>query len=1231
MNKNSKNISGTGSKNLPAHTVRKTLVMLWLTCMIIQGRAQDNANITVKDVVMGQAEVSATTSITLGNGFSAVKGSNFRAYITASAPAVTTISTPTPAIPGASTPAAATGTMNYIKTISFLEAQTSTPSGAYKHLAEIQYFDGLGRPLQQVSVKSSPAGMDVIQPFVYDAFGREAKKLLPYLDNGTDGAYRAGITDADVSKVNNYYNGIKTDDVAYTQISFDNSPLNRVTAQRGPGKDWASKSSTISYMTNEAKGGWKVTDDFSYEAITYAAGTLYVTETTDEQDNKTREYKDKQGQVVRKEAFLGTEALSTSYIYDDFGLLRCVVPPKASGTGDTELCYYYRYDERHRMVEKRIPGGGTTLMVYDQRDRLRFSQNALQAPDQWSFIKYDELNRPVITGVITYSGGASALKTAMEATVPMCEVFNNSTSNYGYTSSSYPVSGCTVHTVTFYDNYAFISALGQTRLNIDQYENIYNIVSGYDVDPKTRVTGTMTLVLAPVGGGYALPRQALYSATYYDKYGHVLRAISDNILNGVDVVSNNYETFTYRLLNSKQQHIAGSENIRLEKAFEYDHAGRLLATRQKINDQPEITTNAMRYNELGELSTKYLHSEQTSGTRTFKQKLDYAYNIRGWLTSINDPSLASDNDLFGMKLFYQNVTGMGGLSATPQYSGNIAGMIWNIKNDKTRGYAFSYDGLNRMLKAGYKDGTGLDQNTGYYDEEITGYDKNGNIGGLKRRFANSEVDNLIYTYKSSDKSNQLLRVADSGIENANVDDYPASSNDYAYDANGNMILDGAKNLSIDYNPVLNLPVKVYENQNKLYYYYTATGSKVVKNGSTNTLYIGNIVYEGTKLAYILTDEGRLVATGEGTSRTFVNEYTLKDHLGNSRVTFTGANIGNNIDIVQTNSYYPFGLSMIQNNTNTSSSYSKNKYLYNGKELQDDEFGSVKLDWLDYGARFYDPQIGRWHSVDPACEVNRRWSPYRYAYDNPLRFIDPDGMLENDDIVYFDKQGEEVGRVESNTQFETWVEVDPNTSGAQNVVPLKGSYTQVEMPNVIQNRVDEKGNIENVTTPAFQQNDYQIAASTFLTNQELNSGNMVVADRGGNIIPQSNLNSVSDISPTMVKAWSMQESHCGVGGAILQVNNNGDYTPDKAALGITKGATFSPNQEINLAIRYAIGKGFSVTGVNYSDGGKTVTRTYSWQGWDKALQNYNGGGVPNYAGKITKMINESIAPKPSNYK
>ncbi|HMM04302.1 RHS repeat-associated core domain-containing protein [Dysgonomonas sp.] len=133
-------------------------------------------------------------------------------------------------------------------------------------------------------------------------------------------------------------------------------------------------------------------------------------------------------------------------------------------------------------------------------------------------------------------------------------------------------------------------------------------------------------------------------------------------------------------------------------------------------------------------------------------------------------------------------------------------------------------------------------------------------------------------------------------------------------------------------------------------------------------YTGNIIYENNALKRILVDGGYY----EGG----VYYYYLTDHLGNNRVVANASGT-----VTQINNYYPFGMHFAPGmNAGTQ------PYMYNGKEL-DMMHG---LNMYDYSARYYESALGRFTSVDPLAEKYYSWSPYAYCYNNPLRFIDPDG-------------------------------------------------------------------------------------------------------------------------------------------------------------------------------------------------------------------------------------------------
>ena len=979
-------------------------------------RAQTNPNITeLEREIIGDLTVEAKQQVILKPGFHTTDGIHFHAYIGSENSAVNIPLDPTSS-PNIQT-VTPTGIWNYIHayTPQIAFPNTLPPSyTSYDVNEEITYFDGLGREVQNISVMGSPDQKDVIKITSYDAAGRKDKDYISYESTQQSGQFDVNAIANQQSFINTMFPAFMGNSNApygFNQTVYEPSPLNRMLKQVAPGYDWrngSGKEICFSYKTNtNVVSSWKYdppNDD--YPVITYDANKLYLTETMDEDQHIKREYKDLQGKVVLTETVCGTDVLHTLYVYDDFDQLCAVVPPKATTPDDYNLSYQYRYDNRKRMKMKKLPGADWVYMVYDKRDRLVLVQDGKmrnEDPKKWLLTCYDIFNRPVMTGIYVHTDtlNREEMNNFYNSAV-YTNINENITTNYnvnhGYTHYVLTALGGTLNllTVNYYDKYTIFPPEYIFDTNND------GLVASTEVmgNVKGMLTGIKARVLTPETD----MRDWMLEVNYYDSKYRTVQTVGDNAdEDGKDVITSQY-SFTGRLLKQKTKHTAFDHTIEYTEVFGYDYAGRLLYNVMQIPGQVDVRLVTNTYDALGNLKTKKIHSEKTGSTfGTCLQKTDYLYNIRGWLTQINDLSnLSSENDLFAMELLYSQPQPIGG--NIPFYNGNISTMRW-INNRSTDAYAydFTYDGVNRLSDALFakRSSGGYFVHDNSFDEKNITYDANGNILTLNRWVNNAQkIDQLNYNYLSN--GNQVSYITDAMGDVPGVIDYTGNTSttqNYHYDLNGNMTSDVHKSIDSIYYNYLNKPELIdFGSNNKIQNVYDATGVKLAKKVMTGNAildgslrYLGNFVYDRNGvLQYILTSEGRLVPTGN----TYRFEYFMKDHLGNTRVAYTAAAPGLP-QVMEYQHYYPFGM-QLEALGYTSGNDLKNNYLYNGKELQED----YNLNWYDYGARMYDPLIGRWSTVDPKAESYYSWSPYHYVANNPLKFIDPTGM----DWYEFDQNG-----------------------------------------------------------------------------------------------------------------------------------------------------------------------------------------------------------------------------------
>ena len=831
----------------------------------------------------------------------------------------------------------------------------------------VNHLDGLGRTIQMVNVGASPQGGDLISFVTYDCMGRsDSVSYLPYVRT-TSGIGRDATPVSSQhtfyaqkfgSNAANYAKNLKRYDRGLGLVEVANTPGEAHNLTSGYYTRYTYRLNT----TADAIKRYVVLTNGSLQSQgVYEADQLTVYRTLNAQDGNSSqqqenlEYTDALGRTIASEVRVSDQDRRiTYYVYDDLNRLRYILPPMADtydcSTPKTaqqlgDYCYYSEYDERGNIIKSQNPGAEYSLAIYDRRGRLAMSQSGKQRiNNEWSFTKYDVFDRPVLSGIIT-GGTYESHKAALDAATVFYE--ERGTTVHGYTNQSYPSvpNANSYLTVTYYDDYDWLAAndphafstadaLGQTHTT-----DVVGLTTGV----KNKVLGIST-------------DQWLTTVTYYDQKYQTIQAISDLYPSGTEITSNTHD-FLGNVTQTKVKQSVGGSTYEYNKWFNYDNFGRLLSIQQQITGDAtngKVTLVSYTYDNLGNVASKSIHNGAETET--------YTYDLNGRVIASTSPS-------FSYTLDYEQSDLPG---ATPRLDGQITALRWGAGQTPNRAYAYTYDPVGQLSAAAYKTATnGTWSASNAYAEKNLTYDRHGNIKTLQRTDANGsilhELSDMTYT------GNKLQSLKLNG----------GSSVNYAYDQNGNITSDGRRGVTINYN-ILNFPEQIIADNQQVSYIYSAAGEKLATNANGSLTYYRSVMVYGNdnKLLYILTTEGTVTRTEGSAGTSYTYNYFKKDQIGSTRAVLSA--VGNTLQNVQSTDYYPFGLAYSTNNLN------KNKYLFSGKELQDASIGGTILGLYDFGARQYDPVIGRWMTQDRFASKYAQISPYTYCANNPILFTDPTG-------------------------------------------------------------------------------------------------------------------------------------------------------------------------------------------------------------------------------------------------
>jgi Domain of unknown function (DUF6443) len=956
---------------------------------------------------------------------------------------------------------------SFIKETNFRAAVDQNSENFSASSSSAQYFDGLGRSTQTIDYQANGAGdKHVATSFIdYDNFGREAKSFIPFhYTGGSDvetapNSYEGDnfpfsqVTEFDNSPLNRpkkiYGPGQKwRDDSKFTEIKY-------LVADNGAVQKYSLNPNGNGGIVNGAWGEYQISK------------TVYTSENGNEtieyKDNDGR-------LIEKAVQDGTNSYISTAYVYDDFDRLKYTIQPKLFEAGinftDTDdFIFGYKFDARGRTIEKKLPSAETEYLVYDKYDRLVMSQNGLQRhylpnlqvgtteSPKWQFYKYDGLDRMVYSGVFNSGSTRETMQSDANLWAGGRSESKNNANPFYTLNSSFPqiANEADVKSVSFFDDYNYWLPNGMAFDNANKYHENYTTNLGLSTGSLARKNNDNSW---------------LAIAVYFDNKSRVIQAFSQNVFNKINKTDIGYN-FAGEPLNIRtvRNYLASSSSIELVQN-NFDHIGRLKNTIYSIDG---ITKSNVDYafDQVGRLASKNImplnesiQSGNWNNASTWRgnqiplingfarinknqtvtipsnttanvanilnegniiinapngilnlnggkfQKIDFAYNLRGYLRGINldgsgnIPNSFVDNDLFAYKLDYETES---------QYDGKIGKQSWrrptNITSPNTtdlRTYSFNYDASNRLKSAAYQN----NGNTENFSLNNVNYDKNSNITKLEK-YGNvtgnfgSFMDNLSFNYSG----NKAINVTDEASGNNTVDFTQVGTGARTYYQDGSLMSDQNKGIDgIIYDPFTLQASQINMTGNRKVIMDLSSDGEVLERKfttGTNTdelwQYDGGMVFKGVgtnpteTLPYsIAIPEGRLVyqapPSGAGGLGLWEQEYQISDHLGNVRATFK-----NNKGIAQAVEYSDFDPNGLLLNTlgQRHLNATENRFLFQDKE----SFSTFGLNGFhDFGPRFLDKTIGGiWNQPDIMAENYSDFSPFNYVFSNPLSYIDPSGM------------------------------------------------------------------------------------------------------------------------------------------------------------------------------------------------------------------------------------------------